>query len=263
MADAPQVVYKAQAQEVLPSPPVPTYEEKQTYTHTNYHMGNLEAAQQHGQVLGLRQRNFWILIFLALVVLCAAIGGSVGGTLAVQNARSNAILDTSSNSNPETSPSPSSPSSSSSSPPTNTPATPSPPTRLPSNTLLPPSTTATPFPSNTPYTPLPATLVPTIDNSCASPTLTAFNGASYACSPDSNFFGADITGIIAYTLQQCVDACSTMNEVAGQRRCVAVALNHDLAAAYRNLKGANCWLKSGVEGGRQPDRGVSVALLGG
>ncbi|KAF2845681.1 hypothetical protein T440DRAFT_472462 [Plenodomus tracheiphilus IPT5] len=257
MADAPQVVHKMQIQQALPSPPAPTYEEKQAYVHPTYDMGNLEAGRQHREVLGLRRRNFWILVFLALVVLCAAIGGSVGGTLAVQNRRSNAAVDTSS---PPTSQSPSSI-------PTNSPTnTPPPATSATSSaTLQPPSTTTpsstTAATSNIPYAPLPPTLVPTIDNSCPSSTLSAFNGATYTCTTDSNFFGGDITGIVAYTLQQCIDACTTMNEVSGDKKCVAIALNHDLAAAYRNLKGANCWLKSGVGGGRQEDKGVTVAAL--
>jgi hypothetical protein len=35
-------------------------------------------------ILGLRRRNFWILVALALILTAAIVGGSVGGTLAVR-----------------------------------------------------------------------------------------------------------------------------------------------------------------------------------
>jgi hypothetical protein len=57
----------------------------------------------------------------------------------------------------------------------------------------------------------------------------------------------DITGITAYSLQQCVDACSTMNEVEGTTKCRAVALSQALSDEYGHNRGANCWLKNVTE----------------
>jgi hypothetical protein len=54
----------------------------------------------------------------------------------------------------------------------------------------------------------------------------------------------DITGFVAYTLQQCIDACSTYNEVMANNTCQAVVLGEGLASDYRVNKGANSWLKN-------------------
>jgi hypothetical protein len=35
-------------------------------------------------ILGLRRRNFWVLVALALILTAAIVGGSVGGALAVR-----------------------------------------------------------------------------------------------------------------------------------------------------------------------------------
>ena len=72
--------------------------------------------------------------------------------------------------------------------------------------------------------------------------------------------GSDITGMTAYSLQQCIDACSTMNDLAGERRCIAVALNGDLAEWYKANKGANCWLKNASRSFMEETR-VTVAML--
>lgn len=39
------------------------------------------------KIFGLARQTFWLLIALALVVIVAAVGGGVGGSIAVQNAR--------------------------------------------------------------------------------------------------------------------------------------------------------------------------------
>lgn len=41
--------------------------------------------KRSGTILGLRRRNFWILVAFIAVIACATIGGSVGGSLAVRN----------------------------------------------------------------------------------------------------------------------------------------------------------------------------------
>lgn len=58
----------------------------------------------------------------------------------------------------------------------------------------------------------------------------------------------DLTGMVAYTLQQCVDACSTYNQVAGNTTCRAVVLISFLRSSYFGNKGANCWLKKTGDG---------------
>ena len=39
-------------------------------------------------ILGLPRQTFWLCLILLVVVIAAAVGGGVGGTLAVQNAKS-------------------------------------------------------------------------------------------------------------------------------------------------------------------------------
>jgi uncharacterized protein involved in exopolysaccharide biosynthesis len=44
-----------------------------------------DGKQNHRKVFGIWRRNFWILVILAIVLVGATIGGSMGGVLAVQN----------------------------------------------------------------------------------------------------------------------------------------------------------------------------------
>jgi hypothetical protein len=39
----------------------------------------------HARILGIRRRKFWFLVILAVVLVGATIGSSIGGVLAVQN----------------------------------------------------------------------------------------------------------------------------------------------------------------------------------
>lgn len=60
---------------------------------------------------------------------------------------------------------------------------------------------------------------------------------------------ADIIGILAYSAQDCMEACSYLNQVNGQRglgtSCWGITFNQDMSRSYANL-GANCWLKNGT-----------------
>jgi hypothetical protein len=70
----------------------------------------------------------------------------------------------------------------------------------------------------------------------------------------------DLTGMVAYTLQQCVDACGTYNQVAGNTTCRAVVLISYLRDSYFGNKGANCWLKK-TSGKAVVDTGYTLARL--
>jgi hypothetical protein len=54
-------------------------------------------------------------------------------------------------------------------------------------------------------------------------------------------------GIVAYTLQTCIDACSTMNQLQGSTKCKAVIIGTNMSKDYNHNKGATCWLKSTAE----------------
>jgi hypothetical protein len=44
-----------------------------------------QSKAQHGTILGLRRRNFWIISTLVFIIVGATIGGSVGGAMAVRS----------------------------------------------------------------------------------------------------------------------------------------------------------------------------------
>ncbi|KAH7066642.1 hypothetical protein BKA63DRAFT_522871 [Paraphoma chrysanthemicola] len=190
----------------------------------NDEIGAKHAAQQQTTILGLRRRNFWTLLAIALVLVGAIIGGSVGGMMAVQNSKSN----------PDSASAPN-------------PGTPSASSQSPSATSIPlASSSATPSSASL-YIPPPASSILAIDISCPS-VLESYNGKGYRCFKDTDINSiGDITGITAYSLQQCVDACSTMNEVEGTASCRAVALSQALSDEYGHNRGANCWLKNVTE----------------
>jgi hypothetical protein len=75
------------------------------------------------------------------------------------------------------------------------------------------------------------------------------NAESYRCMSGKNVGGNDLAAIVAYTLQQCVDACSEMNNLASARNaCKGVVMAEDLSNRYLKGNRANCWLKSKVSG---------------
>ena len=76
--------------------------------------------------------------------------------------------------------------------------------------------------------------------------------------------GTDITGLISYSLQTCVDACSTYNDVnkdSDVPKCVAVVLGSGMKTDYAGNKGANCWLKNTAEGNRVSLDSATLAIL--
>jgi hypothetical protein len=82
-----------------------------------------------------------------------------------------------------------------------------------------------------------------IDKSCPD-NLKDWSGKAYDCFEGGNVAGqGDITGITAYTMQQCIDACGTWNHVSSLK-CAAVILSENLGFEYGVNFGANCWLKN-------------------
>jgi hypothetical protein len=97
-------------------------------------------------------------------------------------------------------------------------------------------------PASSTYIPPAATAVALIDITCPS-SLRAWDGKRYDCTELRNIQGGDITGISAYSLQQCIHACSTFSSRPGNKNCKAVAIGPALEHAYNINSGANCWLK--------------------
>lgn len=260
MADAPQVTYASpwlvsnQQSRQSALSPQREWEGALQVHHQGAHDSNTRRT-----ILGLRRHNFAILCSLALILLGATVGGSVGGAAVVQKKSEvyvhppqlrGALLvggaeyetDTTHNrtcnpsrqgSNTSEESSTARPSLSASS---NLPSL-SAPLDVISSTV---SSNA-----NAAYTPRPPASVTKIDTSCPSDLiLRSWTGDTYTCSPTTDINGkGDITGLVAYTVQACVDACSTLNRVQSAKTCVAVAVNQMLAGDYTK-QGANCFLKN-------------------
>lgn len=90
MADAPQVVPQTDYPETSYKyqHAVPEYHDKSDHTYSTSQVPgpyDEHDIRDHNRILGLRRRTFWILLVVAIVVVGGAIiGGSVGGSLAVQ-----------------------------------------------------------------------------------------------------------------------------------------------------------------------------------
>lgn len=84
MADAPQVAYAGPWPEAdrRHQPPALSPEHKWEDAPQAHHGAYSPTTEK--KILGLRRRNFWILCLLALILVGAIVGGSVGGVAAVQ-----------------------------------------------------------------------------------------------------------------------------------------------------------------------------------
>jgi len=72
----------------------------------------------------------------------------------------------------------------------------------------------------------------------------------------------DRVGIVAYTIFDCMEACSQYNRFNGRNTCQAVTFNAALGRAYAS-QGANCWLKNAT--GPSPgtvDDAASAQIIG-
>lgn len=64
----------------------------------------------------------------------------------------------------------------------------------------------------------------------------------------------------AYSLQQCVDACSQYNYRAGSG-CKGIVIQGNVGRSSRLGNGANCWLKNNTSPLKGTAGEVTVALL--
>ena len=58
--------------------------------------------------------------------------------------------------------------------------------------------------------------------------------------------GADLVGIVAYSLYDCIDACATMNVFLNASTCKTVHFTTVMAGSYASNLHSNCWLKTAV-----------------
>jgi hypothetical protein len=82
----------------------------------------------------------------------------------------------------------------------------------------------------------------------------------YNCLDNTNIGGViDLASFTAYTLEQCVDACSQWNFRAKDETCQAIVINNDIGYQRSDGNGANCWLKSNT--GSFGGKGFTTAKL--
>ncbi|KAK8037641.1 hypothetical protein PG991_000987 [Apiospora marii] len=143
-------------------------------------------------ICGLKQRNFMILVIVALVVLGAGIGGGVGGGLAARRGSGPSTESISVSVTPSASPTPSSPTASSSSAPS--------------------------------LSQVPVKLdCPRIDG-----TTEKYDKKwtfEYRCGKDITGSEYDIVFLAAYALEHCVRACTSYNKNRNSNECTAVEFN--------------------------------------
>jgi hypothetical protein len=127
-------------------------------------------------------------------------------------------------------------------------------TSLPSSTAPSQSSIATPSstPTGTVYTVLPFTQVNAINVTCPSSLYTSgqdipeVNGKyQFNCQNNKNMAGVpDLMSFTAYTLQQCVDACTQWNAMGNRPLCMASVIASSFQYRRTSGNGANCWLKN-------------------
>ncbi|KAK3331436.1 hypothetical protein B0H66DRAFT_636291 [Apodospora peruviana] len=190
----------------------------------------------------LRRTNLLWGIALAVVVIAAAVGGGVGGTLAVQNARNAACSSTS------TPPSSTSTSAGAGGAGSSTKAGPY--TADPTAFVMPLAATDIATLANPPHA-CPTDIYQHPRNDSA-----AFKTF---CQKDLN--GADITNVISYTFEDCVDACLSYNRIPGEDVCVGVSMGLNLQDQIFGNSGGNCWLKKATLPSVTPALRVWSAVL--
>lgn len=86
---------------------------------------------------------------------------------------------------------------------------------------------------------------------------------TYNCLDSTNILdGSDLMEFTAYTLEQCVDACSQYSAMASKNEtCKAVVINSEFRQSYETGNGANCWLKGTAESASTGKTGYTAAIL--
>jgi hypothetical protein len=252
MADAPEAVIK----------PLPdTFHSPVSQISASLHRPDDQAGVQHSEkyvaarhrstMFGMRRRSFWILVVIGIFVVAATIGGSIGGSLAVSNKACvtvrKAFQSTSNQGRSSLKPATQAVSSIAS--------TTAPPGPIASNGVLTSNSTGSTAET---YVPLAPSAVNLVNITCPH-SLRSYNSEPYDCKEGVYIApGLDAFLMVAYTLQQCVDACSAVN-VDGHRRCRAVVMASAMSAEYAEY-GANCWLKN-ISFPTRAASGMTIAVL--
>ncbi|KAH7323592.1 hypothetical protein BKA65DRAFT_71369 [Rhexocercosporidium sp. MPI-PUGE-AT-0058] len=207
-----------------------------------YYHGSPEGDRRKERTIcGFRAATFFLSLALVLVILAAAIGGGVGGTMAVNNAKS-----ANSNSNGAA---------------------------FTSTVISTYTTTATPVSGASASgtatktstsasilsVPTSGTLAldcPNIDNTELRMTLIETSVFTVVCGRDYPGAKNDIIAVTVYSLADCARACASYNRNSGSEICKGAAFKTDLLANVQ-VNFGNCWLKNNTN---TPSSGSSNTL---
>jgi len=84
---------------------------------------------------------------------------------------------------------------------------------------------------------------------------------TYNCLDSTNILDTILMSFTAYTLEQCVDACSQYSAMNASSACKAAVISSDFSTRYETENGANCWLKSGSGDASTGQNGYTAAVL--
>lgn len=196
---------------------------------------------------GLRRTTFILFVLLVLVTVIAAIGGGVGGSLAVKNAYDRGRVDAAAQLDGDSSSSSPSPSSSS-----------SPGSDSDSDSNSDPAedgTSADPVTSGEGFLDLPPTIgrvpvdCPNLDATThkVTPQSKTYTFKT-TCGGDSDPGEGDlnILAFLSYRLSDCLRACASFNERGNAPNTTCRGVHFHANLQYVDDKGGNCWLKKSV-----------------
>ncbi|KAI0970172.1 hypothetical protein F4678DRAFT_149100 [Xylaria arbuscula] len=181
-------------------------------------------------IFGIRRATFFLSITLVVVVIVAAVGGGVGGSLAVQNAKSACISNNTSGQSIVT-------------------ATVTAPAAVTGSAT---PTTSGRIVATTGVVQLDCPGI-TQDKSITLETHTW----TFAPACGVDYSGSDFGAVVVYTLHDCLQACAAHNHFSGEDECTALTFAAN-QTQYIPTDYGNCWLKKGNPSGVQSPSGNLV-----
>lgn len=107
--------------------------------------------------------------------------------------------------------------------------------------------------TKTTFVPPIATSIVDIGSRCPSDIVTSFDGRyHFKCYDAADFGDGIIAALIAYSVQDCVQACAATNRYLsnqGKKSCMGVTIYKNLINSINTNHGPNCWLKEESIGG--------------
>ncbi|KAI0426676.1 hypothetical protein F5Y09DRAFT_318222 [Xylaria sp. FL1042] len=176
-------------------------------------------------ICGVRRVTFLLSVALAVVIIAAAVGGGVGGSLAVQNAKSTCMGDKNGD------------------------------LTVITTTVTAPAATTTSATSTTGPLVVPTGVVkldcPDLTNDIA----ISLGADSWVFTPacGTDYTGSDFGAVIAYSFHDCLQACAAHNHFSGEDECTALTFAAN-QTQYIPSNYGNCWLKKG-----NPNRNPAAA----